>query len=359
MCFVLCFCCISCNNFSSKCIEITILILLIISIAAAIIGILFVKKEHASDIGYGCILVVICLSIILIISILLILFWRITSKINNKRNFAASVFSSIGLVVTIFCILFTAIYENMSINHFYNLNSPCKVDNTKVKNKNKTNLILLLRNLLTYEENKEEFCLENPDYNPHIVSRFEYIYVLCLSSGLEFIFLVLLYFWYNDFRRIKFLVDGKLIDSNTKENKIKYVDKKSKFTNNNFNQIIYGQNDYVVHYDIYGRPIFNIKKNKSKIINLNDNKKNLQLNMSRTRTIDESKNQNNINNEKGQNYNKDKKEISGSEIVNIYNFNMPNNRRRINISNLNLNMSKSSGKININNSYNSSGINNN
>ena len=37
---------------------------------------------------------------------------------------------------------------------------------------------LLLRNLLTYEENKEEFCLENPDYNPHIVSRFEYIYVL-------------------------------------------------------------------------------------------------------------------------------------------------------------------------------------
>ena len=337
MCFILCFCCNSCNNFSSKCIEITILILLICSFSAIFIGLLFVKKEHASIEGYSCLLVVISLSLILIILIILIIIWRFNSTINNKRNKIASAFSSIGLILTIFCVLFTAIYENMSISHFYELNYPCRsVESSEIKNNNKT------RNLLTYEENKEEFCLDNQDYNLNIVSEFEYIYVLTLSSTLEVIYLVLLYFWYNDFRRIKFLVDGKLIDSNTKENKIKYKDKKDNF-NNNLNHILYGQKDYVVHYDIYGRPIFKKKISKSKIINIKQ--KNLQINASRN--MNEIKN--NINNEQIQNNYKDNnKELIGSERINIFNINLSKSIRKVNNSNLNLNLSKNTSKTSVN-----------
>ena len=337
MCFILCFCCNSCNNFSSKCIEITILILLICSFSAIFIGLLFVKKEHASIEGYSCLLVVISLSLILIILIILIIIWRFNSTINNKRNKIASAFSSIGLILTIFCVLFTAIYENMSISHFYELNYPCRsVESSEIKNNNKT------RNLLTYEENKEEFCLDNQDYNLNIVSEFEYIYVLTLSSTLEVIYLVLLYFWYNDFRRIKFLVDGKLIDSNTKENKIKYKDKKDNF-NNNLNHILYGQKDYVVHYDIYGRPIFKKKISKSKIINIKQ--KNLQINASRN--MNEIKNT--INNEQIQNNYKDNnKELIGSERINIFNINLSKSIRKVNNSNLNLNLSKNTSKTSVN-----------
>ena len=255
MCCILCCCCNWCNAYSSKCIEIAILIQSLTSFSASLIGLFFVNKRHISTEAYACLLIVIVFSVLLIISIILILVWRFKSKINNERNSAGSAFSKIGLISTIFCLLFTAIWESLSISNFYDLNNPCQsVERSDIKIDNKTNLLNLLirrnrRVLLTYEENKEEFCLENPKYTVNIVSTSEYIYLFASASILELMLLVLLYFWYNDFRRIKYLVDGQLIDSNTKETKIKYDKKKANF-NNNFNLMLYGR-DYVAHYDIF------------------------------------------------------------------------------------------------------------
>ena len=279
MCCILCCCCNWCNPYSSKCVEISILILSITSFLASMIGLFFVNKKHISTEAYACLLIVILFSVLLIISIILILIWRLKSQINNKRNFAGAAFSKIGLISTIFCLLFTAIWESLSISNFYDLNNPCQsVERTDIKIDNNTNLLNLLirrnrRVLLTYEENKEEFCLENPKYKINVVSTSEYIYLWVSASALELILLVLLYFWYNDFRRIKYLVDGQLVDSNTKETKIKYDSKKSNF-NNKFNLMLYGR-DYVAHYDIFGRPIFNMQKRKSKPEIINNSRNNL------------------------------------------------------------------------------------
>ena len=113
----------------------------------------------------------------------------------------------------------------MSISQFTSLNHPCQsMERSDITIENKTNLLIrrFRRVLITYEENKEEFCLENPNYKANVVSTIEYIYLFVSASILELNLLILLYFWYNDFRRIKYLVDGPLIDSNTKETKIKY-----------------------------------------------------------------------------------------------------------------------------------------
>ena len=351
MCFILCCCCNLCNNYSSKCIEISILILSIASLGSSLIGLLLINKEHASKIGYACLLIVISFTIILIISITLILVWRFRATINTTRNFAASAFSKLGLVTNIFCLLFVGIWESMSISYFYNLNYPCQsIKRTETINGyNRTNAILLLlrrnRNLITFEDNKEEFCSENPEYEIDEVSNLEYIFLLVSASAIEIILLVLLYFWYNDFRRIKFLVDGKLIDSNTKENKIKYVDKRNNY-NNNFH-INMGHKDYVAHYDIYGRPIFN-KSKKTDTLSLY-RRKNPQLDYHKKRTNlndrERIKNKNIIDVDKmvylensGNNYT--------SERINIYNKNLS---RKINISNnnnnnYNLSLNKSSNK---------------
>ena len=362
MCFIFCCCCNWCNRYTSKCIEITILVLSIISLSVSIIALKFVDKDHYSKQGYACLIVVGVLIIILIFLIILILIWRYKSKINNTRNFAGSSLDIIGLILTIFAILFTGIWESFSISRFYDINNPCQSNESiKINKSNKRNLVLFLkRYLLTYKENKEEFCLENPNYNANIISIFEYISVFVCSSILEIILLVLLYFWFNDFRRIKFLVDGALVDSNTKESKIKYKIRK---INNNNNHIIYSHNDYVVHYDIYGRPIFNIKKNKIKIININNNNKKLQNSLGKVKTIDESKMKN--NNDRNINKYDDNKEKNDEKIIdfkndynnnkdgiNIFNLNFSKNKRKIQISNLN--MSKSSSTINVkdNSSFN-------
>ena len=126
MCFILCICCNLCNSYSSKCVEITILILSAVSFTSSIIGLLFVNEKHASKVGDGCLWVVISLSCISMLSIILILVWRFNSTINNKRNSAGSSFSKLGLVITIFMLLFTGIWESMTTTNFYSLNHPCQ-----------------------------------------------------------------------------------------------------------------------------------------------------------------------------------------------------------------------------------------
>ena len=364
MCCILCCCCNWCNPYSSKCVEISILILSITSFLASMIGLFFVNKKHISTEAYACLLIVILFSVLLIISIILILIWRLKSQINNKRNFAGAAFSKIGLISTIFCLLFTAIWESLSISNFYDLNNPCQsVERTDIKIDNNTNLLNLLirrnrRVLLTYEENKEEFCLENPKYKINVVSTSEYIYLWVSASALELILLVLLYFWYNDFRRIKYLVDGQLVDSNTKETKIKYDNKKSNF-NNKFNLMLYGR-DYVAHYDIFGRPIFNMQKRKSKPEIINNSRNNLdnKLNYPRIKDIKSIKNHNyekdiyknkeKIVNEKIAYFaNNKNNNIFNSERADIYNLKL-SNIKNINIKNSrNLNFSKNSSKANV------------
>ena len=235
----------------------------------------------------------------------------------------------------------------MSIISFSELDHPCKYKKTSEMNDYKTNLILLIRrNLLTYEENKEEFCLENPDYNADIIPIKEYFFVFVCSSILEVIFLVLLYFWYNDFRRIKYLTDGKLVGSNTKDYG-KYNIKKSNFNNNN-NHIIYKHNDYIVNYDIFGRPIFNVKSNKINVV-VKNNKQYFPNKKYYVRTKDANNNKNNIKKEIIKFENKDKKDnekISNLEnnddMMDIFNLNLNKNKR------INMKMNKSSSITNIN-----------
>ena len=351
MCFILCCCCNWCNTYSSKCIELTILILSITSLVSSIIGFVSIKKDHIGIEAYICIIIVILFSAILIISIILILVWRFKQTINNKRNFASSAFSKIGIISTIFCLLFTGIWESMSISKFTSLNYPCQsVERSDISTENKLNLLIrrYRRVLITYEENKEEFCLEFPNYHANVVSTIEYIYLFVSATILELILLILLYLWYNDFRRIKYLVDGPLIDSNTKETKIKYDTKKVNF-NNNVNLMLYMQDDYVAHYDIYGRPIFNMKKRKSKTVSINNNKKFMNYKIPKIKN--ENKNIFNLN---------DKNKSSGIEkFVYFENHNNNNNnvsseRSKANIYNLKISKHRNNNNINIKGSKNSS-----
>jgi hypothetical protein len=241
----------------------------------------------------------------------------------------------------------------MSVANFSLLNYPCQnLERSEVSNDNKR------RNLLSFEENKEEFCLEFPDYKSDIVSDLEYIYLLVSASAMELILLVLLYFWYNDFRRIKFLVDGQLIDSNTKENKIKYNLKKYNYANN-FN--LYGQNNYVAHYDIFGKPIFNFKKRKPKIISMNiynnnNNRKSMKVFRNKnvnSEDIHLEQNKKRVEINKLVILDNKENEMKSSDKDNIYNLKFKNIRKnRLNMSNINNNSNYKN--ININNSRNSS-----
>ena len=132
-------------------------------------------------------------------------------------------------------------------------------------------------------EDIEDFCIDNPDYNIHIVPIEEYIIAFIFAGILCLLMFLLIYSWFNEFRRIKFLVEGSLNDfdaqevkreNNNNENEDsndkrinERINKKQENQLNNKNLYkIYSQQEYGIRYDIYGRPILTIHKAENKSI---------------------------------------------------------------------------------------------
>lgn len=275
MCCILCCCCDSCNSFSSKCVELFIFIISFFSFASSVSAIFFTNKNHISLIIFLVLISLIVFSFLIFLSILLILIWRSKGTINTKRNQIASEFSKVGLIVTIFYIIFMVILGSLIYSKYYDLNHPC----FNVKNENKLYNITKLDELeLTFEDNKEEFCFKNPNYYSHEISIREYVITYIFVGVNSLFMLCLMYSWFNEFRRIKYLIEGALTDFNAQEirkeknNKYEEEDSNEKRVNerinkkpdnnlnNKFLYNMYGKQEYGIRYDIYGRPIFKIKK---------------------------------------------------------------------------------------------------
>lgn len=289
MCFFFFCCCNCCNNYSSKCVEIFIFIFSFLSCILSIFLFFIINKEHITLICLILLISLIIFSVIILISIILILIWRFNETINTKHNKVSEAFTKVGLIITIFYFIVMVIIMRTFYSDYYDFNHPCtKYEINENNIKNKTNI------KLTFEENKEEFCIENPDYKIQEVTIKEYIITYSITGVLLIFMLCLIYFWFNDYRRIKYLIDGPLTDFNAQEikkeeNNINYQEdsnekrvnerinkKPDNNLNNKFLYNMYGKEEYGIRYDIYGKPIFKIRRVE------NDNKLSLKDNIKTT-----------------------------------------------------------------------------
>ena len=224
-------------------------------------------------------------SFLILFSIILILIWRYKGSLTTIRNKFGIAFSIVGIVVTIIYLICMVSMISMTYSHYEEINHPCQnIERTEedIKYYNDSDYVP------TFEDDKEEFCIENPNYNIHLVPIREYIIAFSFAGILCIFMLLLIYSWFNDYRRIKFLIEGSLNDFDAQE--VKKETKKDdeeenskdrrinerifRKNNNNLNNKqlykIYNQQENAVRYDIYGRPIFKMKKT-----NTNSNTKNI------------------------------------------------------------------------------------
>ena len=224
MCFVLfCFCCCdACSSYSSKCVEFFILIISFISFILSILAFLFIKKEHLRLINYIMLIVLLIFSFIILFAIFLIIIFRSRKTINTTQNKAALVFSVIGLIISI-CYFISMISEISLIHsHYQEINHPClseDSDNDLIKNIDISKLEW---------ESVQEFCIHNRDYNIHIITIKEFLIAYSFATSLLGFMLILIYSWFNEYRRIKYLIDGSLHDFKLQENKLEIINKKNK-----------------------------------------------------------------------------------------------------------------------------------
>ena len=224
MCFVLfCFCCCdACSSYSSKCVEFFILIISFISFILSILAFLFIKKDHLRLINYIMLIVLLIFSFIILFAIFLIIIFRSRKTINTTQNKAALVFSVIGLIISI-CYFISMISEISLIHsHYQEINHPClseDIDYDLIKNIDISKLEW---------ESVQEFCIHNRDYNIHIITIKEFLIAYSFATSLLGFMLILIYSWFNEYRRIKYLIDGSLHDFKLQENKLEIINKKNK-----------------------------------------------------------------------------------------------------------------------------------
>lgn len=224
MCFVLfCFCCCdACSSYSSKCVEFFILIISFISFILSILAFLFIKKDHLRLINYIMLIVLLIFSFIILFAIFLIIIFRSRKTINTTQNKAALVFSVIGLIISI-CYFISMISEISLIHsHYQEINHPCLSEDSDYD---------LIKNIDISKlewESVQEFCIHNRDYNIHIITIKEFLIAYSFATSLLGFMLILIYSWFNEYRRIKYLIDGSLHDFKLQENKLEIINKKNK-----------------------------------------------------------------------------------------------------------------------------------
>ena len=328
MCICCCFCNF-CNSYSSKCVEYCILFLSSITFICSILGFICIKWAHLTTTCSILLILMISFSTILEIGSITIIIFRHKGTINKDKNNFSTYLALIGLILTIVIFLISLISESLIQTHFKDIDYPCK----DLKNNNDPNVIvfrILSLEILT-DAQKIEFCQnKNIDYNAKICSNLEYTMSYLTASIIEFCSLILIFFWYNDYRRIREKIDGELpIYDNryiSREFQKEYnynngeepVDPSDRYLNQNNNNLV--QVNVVV---VKNK---NSSQRKSQPLNINNNKNNqnfirdLRKEMQEViESLDEEssdKNNNNNKNDNNKNDNKNNEEDKNSSNIN-------------------------------------------
>lgn len=236
MCFCCCCCCNCCNSFSSRCIEFSIFILCICSFVFSILNMTFIKWTHLQSITFILIMIQVLFSSIITLSSVFIIIYRFKGVINQKRNSMGICLARIGLIISFATFFITIVSESMVQSDLNTTDHPCK-------NYNKDKNVVYFQNgRLLSTDSDNDYCKDKSNnYNAKICENIEYTISYLSSTILECCSFLLIFFWFNDLRRIKEKVDGTLSiyggEGGFYLSKNKYIKKNVNFRDKNENQI--------------------------------------------------------------------------------------------------------------------------
>ena len=332
----MCICCCicnCCNSYSSKCVEICILILSSITFICSLLGFACIKWSHLTTICSILLIIIIIFSTFIITSCICINIFRFKGKINNNRNVFSTYLALICIMLTILIFLLSFVAESLIQTNFKDIDYPCK----DISLKSDPNVIvfrLLTLELSTYEQ-KKQFC-KNKSYNYYarLCSNIEYTMSYMTSTIIEICSLLLCFFWYNDYRRIKEKIDGELpIYDNSYMSKGKFS---AGFNFKDVNVCGIPSNRNLNNTNLVQSNIVLVKnKNNNSQKNKNDSYNNFIRNVRKEmqealESMDEESSENKVNGNSKENSIKNKEELS-SNISNKSNNDKKSNDKNNNI----------------------------
>ncbi len=207
MCICCCFC-NCCNTYSSKCVELCILVLSSATFISTILGFVCIKWSHLTTVCHILIIIEILFSTCILMTSILINIFRCKGTINNKRNSFSTFMALICFILCMVILLLSFVIESLVQTNFKEIDYPCKDISTN--DPNIINFRLLSLDSLTNEEKIQLCKTKTSNYNAKICSNLEYTMSYTTSAVIEACSLLLCFFFYNDYRRIRGKYDGEL-----------------------------------------------------------------------------------------------------------------------------------------------------
>ena len=316
MCICCCFC-HCCNSYSSKCIELCTFVISSISFASSILGFICVKWPHLTKASSALLIIIIVFSTCLEISILLIIIFRHKGTINNTRNSFSKYIALTSFILSILILIISLIAESLVQSNFKEIDYPCK----DLSIKNDPNVIMF-RSLSLDELTKEQkiqLCKnKNQDYYAQICSNLEYTMSYLTSSIIEICSLLLCFFFFNDYRRIRGKYDMELpihdnlfINREVYSKGISFQDKRENggTSERNVDQKSLGQSNVVIvsnKIESSGRKSQQLILNNNKENTKNNFIRNLRMEMKEALESMEEESSSNRNEKNGSNSNSEK-----------------------------------------------------
>ena len=335
--FCSCFC-NCCNTYSSKCVEFNIFILSSVIFLFSFLCSVCIKWSHLTTTCLVLLILQTIFSAFMALSSLCINIFRCKGTINTDKNTISCYCAIISLSFCIIIFFVALVGESLIQAQFKFIDYPCK-DVSYQQNSN----ILLLRFLslpIETDEERIQFCKDKTaDYNANICSKLEYTMSYLSSTIIEFCTLILCFFWYNDYRRIREKIDGELpiyenayLNHEIEKNEIDYrdglpIDPSDRYLDGNQGQSIQSNIVFVHNQNRISRKNQQDNVNKNKLDSENNFIRNLRKEMQEgIESIDEESSENKDNDKIN-----DSKEMKNSEDQSRSEKNSQNNNENDNI----------------------------
>ena len=206
----MCCCCCNFNSYSSRCVEISLVILNIISFALSAIALYFIKWKNVSKISLIIMLLILLLSILLFLFSIIIRCWRNSGSIKTTKKESATRLSCAGLALSIILFIICVFGDIVLGFDFNKANYPCGTNRSSYNYYNNNYYYKgIRRNLI--DKNSID-CNNYSGEKPYIevVTLKEYVIAYCCFSYTEIAMIVAMFLWRSLKIRIINEIDGSL-----------------------------------------------------------------------------------------------------------------------------------------------------
>ena len=208
-----CCCCCCFNNFTSKSLEIIVLVLQSISVFLLFLSLVIIKWSKISVANILMFLLMLLITLLIIVFTSFIRYWRANNLIKTTKKVRGICFASTCFGLDITCFIICVIEEFVISYGFYNADYPCdKYDDNNI-NSNSYYYKKKLNNTISIQNNrklfnKEDCYLLGSDYNVNVINDSEYFISYTTFTYLEFSLILGVWIWNILRRRIIQELDG-------------------------------------------------------------------------------------------------------------------------------------------------------